>query len=86
VTSGIGRRGTSGKSRRQDFLVTVFYNVKGDGETWERRTIGETGVYSAVLADVGSDGDFDIVGPRTYWTGPVELWENKQAKPTTLKK
>ncbi|MFH1718766.1 MAG: hypothetical protein ABIF19_15530, partial [Planctomycetota bacterium] len=34
------------------------------------------------VADVGNDGDMDIIGAN--WSGgyqPVEMWENKSARP-----
>ena len=61
------------------FPVSVFYNVAGDGSKWLRQDIALDGVYAAALGDVGSDGDFDIVGPQSYWKGPVRLWENQTA-------
>ena len=69
------------------FPIVVFYNSKGDGSQWTRKQIADTGVYAGILGDVGSDGDLDIVGPRSYWKGPVELWENKLCdKPLALDK
>jgi hypothetical protein len=38
-------------------------------------------IFSGALGDLGSDGDLDIVGPRSYWTGPVSLWENLRQGP-----
>jgi hypothetical protein len=29
------------------------------------------------LVDLENDGDSDIVGAGTYWTGPVEVFEKK---------
>ena len=34
-------------------------------------------MYFGHLVDIDADGDLDIVGPRTYWTGPIEMWESK---------
>lgn len=36
-------------------------------------------IYSGPLADVRGDGDLDIVGSRSYWTGPVYMLENEQS-------
>ena len=67
------------------FPIVVFYNLQGDGSRWTSQQISETGVYAGTLGDIGSDGDLDIIGPRSYWTGPVELWENKRCdQPLTL--
>jgi len=59
------------------YPVVLFRNVRGDGSRWERKEISGEGMYAGVLGDVGSDGDLDIVGPRTYWEGPIRLWENQ---------
>ena len=59
------------------YPVQVFYNINGDGLTWKSQTLAETGMYAGILADVGSDGDLDVLGPRSYWTGPIEMWQNE---------
>lgn len=59
------------------FPVSVFYNVKGDGSEWQREDVGQDGIYGGAFGDVGSDGDIDIVGPTSYWKGPIHLWENQ---------
>jgi len=66
------------------FPVVVFYHLKGDGSQWTSQKITDTGVYAGILGDVGSDRDLDIVGPRSYWTGPVELWENESSSQSKL--
>ncbi|MFB3903664.1 MAG: FG-GAP repeat domain-containing protein [Acidobacteriota bacterium] len=67
--------------------VSVFYNPAGDGSKWRREDLAQDGVYAAVLGDVGSDGDLDIVGPRSYWMGPIRLWENQTGnRPLSLDK
>jgi len=58
------------------YPVAVFYNANGDGQSWEMQILSETGYYAAVLGDVESDGDLDIIGPRSYWKGPTDLYEN----------
>jgi FG-GAP-like repeat len=39
-------------------------------------TIGSGGIHDGVVADIGGDGDLDVIGAN--WTGnpPVEMWEN----------
>ena len=59
------------------YPIVLFCNLKGNGLYWEQKEISDEGMYAGVLGDVGSDGDLDIVGPRTYWEGPIRLWENK---------
>lgn len=61
------------------FPVSVFYNVANNGTRWLRQDVAMDGVYAAALGDVGSDGDLDIVGPQSYWKGPIRLWENQTA-------
>jgi len=58
------------------FPVVIYYNIDGKGLTWEKSVLSEKGVYAGTLGDVGSDGDLDVVGPRSYWTGPTDLYEN----------
>jgi hypothetical protein len=58
------------------FPVVVFYNERGDGTTWKQQQLSEKGMYAGILGDVGSDGDLDIVAPRSYWTGPTDMYEN----------
>jgi hypothetical protein len=62
------------------FPVSVFYNVNGDGSVWKEQKLSELGMYAGTLGDVGSDGDLDIVGPRSYWTGPTDFYENMLVK------
>lgn len=59
------------------YPVSVFYNKKGDASTWIRQDIDYEGIYAGSLGDLGSDGDLDIVGPLSYFTGPIRIWENK---------
>lgn len=60
------------------FPVTVYYNVDGKGMDWERTEISEKGMYDGMLGDVGSDGNVDILGPRSYWKGPTDLYVNQR--------
>ena len=59
------------------YPVVVFYNLDGDGSRWQQQVLSKKGIYAGVLGDVGSDGDLDIVGPRSYWKGPTDMYENK---------
>lgn len=58
------------------FQVSIFLNVDGRGAQWHEKVLSEKGMYAGVLGDVGSDGDLDIVAPRSYWTGPTDFYEN----------
>ncbi|MBD3290294.1 hypothetical protein GF337_15930 [candidate division KSB1 bacterium] len=59
------------------FPVTVFYNKAGDGSQWERQDIFKEGIYAGILGDIGGDGDLDITGPRSFFKGPIDIFENK---------
>lgn len=59
------------------YPVAIFYNTDGKGTAWERSDIANRSMYSGIFGDVGSDGDQDIVGPRSYWTGPTDYYENQ---------
>jgi hypothetical protein len=56
--------------------VIVFINA-GDSLTWTKQVVAITGNYSAMIGDIGSDGDMDIVGCQSFDSPPIELWENK---------
>ena len=51
-------------------------NLDGHFRDVRVRVIGSGGIHDGVLADIGDDGDLDLIGSN--WTGnpPVELWEN----------
>jgi hypothetical protein len=54
--------------------VLVYYRQKGK---WQQQAIAATGSHNLRIADIGSDGDIDIVGAN--WGGPhhpLEMWEN----------
>lgn len=59
------------------YPVVIFYNVDGQGTAWDKQVLSEDGMYAGILSDLGSDGDLDIVGPKSYWTGPIRIWENR---------
>ncbi len=64
--------------------VTIHYNL-GKGLQWSAQVVGRTGSHNLRLADIGNDGDIDIVGANHGNYGgstPVEMWENLSAKPT----
>lgn len=55
--------------------IIVFLN-NGDGLTWKKEVISNTGIYSGKVADIGNDGDPDLVANRNFDKPPLELWEN----------
>jgi len=57
--------------------VAVFIN-RGKGSSWTKQVISKKGSHYIRVADIGKDGDMDIVGAN--WSGPfqpIEMWENK---------
>lgn len=56
--------------------VRVYIN-RGKGDSWSRQVISTNGSHDVAIADIGSDGDIDIVGANHAGSyQPVELWEN----------
>jgi hypothetical protein len=56
--------------------VVLFLN-RQNGAAWDKQVLSTKGSHCIQAADVGSDGDMDLVGAN--WSGPyqpVELWEN----------
>jgi hypothetical protein len=57
--------------------VAVFINRK-NGSSWKKQIVSSKGSHYIRVADIGNDGDMDIVGAN--WSGPyqpIEMWENK---------
>ncbi|KPK44127.1 MAG: hypothetical protein AMJ65_03860 [Phycisphaerae bacterium SG8_4] len=57
--------------------VAVFIN-HAKGSSWTKQVISTRGSHYIRVADIGNDGDMDIVGAN--WSGPfqpIEMWENK---------
>jgi hypothetical protein len=67
----------SASANEPPFPVSIFYNVARDGSKWQRQDLGQDGIYAGTLGDVGSDGSIDVVGMRSYYKGPIDLWENQ---------
>ena len=57
------------------YNVQVYYN-SGYGLSWTIVEVSDLGMYQGGLADIGNDGDLDIVGSRSYWKGPIEIFVN----------
>jgi hypothetical protein len=61
-------------SRRR---VTVYLK-EGYSLNWKKQVVANSGSHNLRLADIGSDGDMDIVGAN--WGGdyhPLEMWQNQ---------
>ena len=57
------------------YPVRIYYN-SGNGLNWTIVEMSNLGMYQGRLADIGNDGDLDIVGSRSYWKGPIEIFIN----------
>ncbi|MBA7655971.1 hypothetical protein ES703_63884 [subsurface metagenome] len=57
--------------------VAVYIN-RANGSSWRKQTISSKGSHFIRAAEIGNDGDIDIIGAN--WSGgyqPIEMWENK---------
>ncbi len=57
--------------------VTIYLN-RANGSSWIKQVISTKGSHYVRVADIGNDGDMDIMGAN--WSGdyqPIEMWENK---------
>lgn len=61
--------------------VAIYYNVGGTGTNWVKQVVATTGMENGILADIGNDGDLDIIGSSYYVpyapTLPLDLWINQ---------
>jgi len=56
--------------------VVLFENT-GSGASWTRHTVDSKSTYIAKMADMGADGDLDIVGSRSFNVAPIDFYENQ---------
>ena len=57
--------------------VSIHFN-QGRGTTWRKQIISTHGSHDIAVADIGGDGDLDIVGANhSGQSHPLELWENR---------
>ena len=57
--------------------VAVYIN-RSNGSSWKKQVVSTKGSHYIRVADIGNDGDMDIIGAN--WSGsyqPIEMWENK---------
>ena len=55
--------------------VLVYENL-GGGLSWQRVVLATTGTHNARMADLGGDGDLDLVGKNYDGPKTLEMWEN----------
>jgi type 1 glutamine amidotransferase len=79
---GDGRLDVVGSEFRGNKRLFVWLNRGG---SWEARVLATEGLHQTRVADIGSDGDYDIFGhvcpepEACFGTGPVVLMENQAA-------
>jgi len=56
--------------------VSVYIN-EGGASSWTHQVVATTGSHNLRVADIGSDGDMDIVGINWQGTTPFEVWHNQ---------
>ncbi len=62
--------------KSEDPDQVLIYRNRGDGISWKREVVANISIYSGVLADIGGDGDMDIVANRNWNQKPIEIWKN----------
>lgn len=62
------------------FPVVLYLN-DGTGRNWESRELADHGIYAGKFGDLEGDGDLDIVGPESYYRGPIHVWINQLRQP-----
>ena len=58
--------------------LMIFVN-QGGGRKWQTQVLAQSGNYSAMVGDIGNDGDIDIVGLKNLDQSLIEMWENKSS-------
>ena len=55
----------------------VVWRNDGGATSWTKQLVGTGGSHNIRVADIGGDGDYDIVGVNWQGTTPVEMWHNE---------
>lgn len=66
------------QGRDPDEVSVLFAGDKGTA--WRKQVLSVDGSHDVVVADVGGDGDLDVVGANHAGRHPLLLWENQRAK------
>ena len=64
--------------------IMIYYNEKGKGLVWNRQILSHYGSHNIRVADIGNDGDLDIIGANhgnIYGPSGIGFWENLTNKP-----
>ncbi|MPY87489.1 MAG: VCBS repeat-containing protein [Luteitalea sp.] len=65
--------------------IMILLN-QGDALRWDAQVVGRSGSHNVRVADIGNDGDVDIIGANHGNHGgptPIEYWENLSSKPAS---
>jgi len=68
---------TAEMEQSSDPDVVGVYRNDGSGLVWSREIVATTGSHNIRVADIGGDGDLDIVGANWSGLSPLEMWENQ---------
>ncbi len=63
--------------------VSIYFN-EGKALRWRQQVVGRTGSHNLRIADIGNDGDIDIIGANHGNYGghtPIDLWEDLTNQP-----
>ncbi len=67
----------TGEMHTSWFKRVLLYQNLGDGATWRKITLANTGTHNAQVGDIDQDGDVDVVGKNYGGSDRViEWWEN----------
>lgn len=61
------------------YPIVIYYNTDGTARSWKEHRVANDGMYAGALADLGSNGSMDIVGPQSYFEGPTKMYTSKTA-------
>lgn len=61
----------------EERALSIHLNVDGRGMRWARQVIDTAGLHNGAVADVDSDGDFDIYGANWAGNPPAWIWINR---------
>ena len=75
---------TAEMEQSENRRVGIYLN-QGNALTWRQQVVSRNGLHNLRVADIGNDGDIDIMGANFGHNGgatPVEMWENLLRRPS----